>query len=43
MGPLRERNFFLLFVGQSVSSLGNALVPVALAFALLDLDRKSVV
>src|SRR5580704_15598834 len=41
MGPLRERNFFLLFVGQSVSSLGNALVPVALAFALLDLTHSA--
>jgi hypothetical protein len=41
MGPLRERNFFLLFVGQSVSSLGNSLVPVALAFALLDLTHSA--
>jgi MFS family permease len=41
MGPLRERNFFLLFVGQSVSSLGNALVPVALTFALLDLTHSA--
>ena len=41
MGPLRERNFFLLFVGQSVSGLGNALVPVALAFALLDLTHSA--
>jgi MFS family permease len=41
MGPLRERNFFLLFVGQSVSSLGNALVPVALVFALLDLTHSA--
>jgi MFS family permease len=41
MGPLRERKFFLLFVGQSVSSLGNALVPVALAFALLDLTHSA--
>lgn len=35
-GPLRERNFLLLFIGQSVSKLGNALVPVALTFALLE-------
>jgi len=41
MGPLRERNFLLLFVGQSVSGLGNALVPVALAFALLDLTHSA--
>lgn len=41
MGPLRERNFLLLFLGQSVSGLGNALVPVALAFALLDLTHSA--
>ncbi len=41
MGPLRERNFFLLFVGQSVSNLGNSLVPVALTFALLDLTHSA--
>jgi Major Facilitator Superfamily len=41
VGPLRERNFLLLFVGQSVSGLGNALVPVALAFALLDLTHSA--
>jgi MFS family permease len=41
MGPLRERNFLFFFVGQSVSSLGNALVPVALTFALLDLTRSA--
>jgi len=41
MGPLRERNFLLLFVGQSVSGLGNALVPVALTFALLDLTHSA--
>jgi predicted MFS family arabinose efflux permease len=41
MGPLRERNFLLLFIGQSVSGLGNALVPVALAFALLDLTHSA--
>ncbi len=41
MGPLRERNFLLLFIGQSVSSLGNALVPVALTFALLDLTHSA--
>ncbi len=40
MGALRERNFRLLFIGQSVSALGNALVPVALAFAILDLTHS---
>ncbi len=41
MGALRERNFLLLFIGQSVSGLGNALVPVALTFALLDLTHSA--
>lgn len=41
VGALRERNFLLLFIGQSVSGLGNALVPVALAFALLDLTHSA--
>jgi hypothetical protein len=30
---LRERNFRLYFVGQTTSAVGNAMVPVALAFA----------
>jgi len=40
VGALLERNFRLLFIGQSVSAVGNALVPVALAFAVLDLTRS---
>ena len=40
VGALSERNFRLLFVGQSVSSLGSARVPVALAFAVLDLTHS---
>jgi len=35
--PLREREFRLLFAGRTVSLLGNAIAPVALAFAVLDL------
>ena len=35
--PLREREFRLLFVGRTVSLVGNAIAPVALAFAVLDL------
>ncbi|MDA8062648.1 MAG: MFS transporter [Actinomycetota bacterium] len=35
LGALRERNFRRLFAGQAVSSFGDALVPVALAFAVL--------
>jgi MFS family permease len=36
-GALRHRAFRLLFAGQSISSFGDRLVPVALAFAVLDL------
>src|SRR5690242_10768886 len=36
-GPLRHRDFRLLVAGASVSSLGNAITPIALAFAVLDL------
>ena len=36
-GALRHPAFRLLFLGQAVSSLGDRLVPVALAFAVLDL------
>jgi MFS family permease len=35
-GPLRERAFRLLFLGQSFSVLGNAIAPIALAFAVLE-------
>jgi len=35
-GPLREREFRLLFVGQTTSRLGSAMAPVALAFAILN-------
>jgi MFS family permease len=34
---LRSRSFRLLFAGQAVSQIGDALFPVALAFAVLDL------
>ena len=36
-GVLRHRPFALLFSGQAISSLGDRLVPVALAFAVLDI------
>jgi MFS family permease len=35
LAPFRERNFRLLWFGQAVSAVGDALVPVALAFATL--------
>jgi MFS family permease len=36
LGPLRGRDFRLLFVGQTTSRLGSAMAPVALAFAVLN-------
>lgn len=36
LGPLREREFRLLFIGQTTSRLGSAMAPVALAFAILN-------
>jgi MFS family permease len=36
LGPLRERDFRLLFIGQTTSRLGSAMAPVALAFAILN-------
>lgn len=40
-GPLRHRNFRLLVTGAAASSLGNAITPVALAFAVLDLGGSA--
>ena len=39
--PLRFRNFRLLVTGAATSSLGNAVTPVALAFAVLDLGGSA--
>ena len=36
IAPLSEREFRLLFSGQSVSLIGDNLAPIALAFAILD-------
>jgi lipopolysaccharide export LptBFGC system permease protein LptF len=36
LGPLREREYALLFTGRAVSQIGSAMAPVALAFAILD-------
>jgi len=41
VGVLRERDFRLLLTGQSLSNLGSALVPIALAFAVLDLTGSA--
>ncbi|MBO9522975.1 MAG: MFS transporter [Nocardioidaceae bacterium] len=40
-GVLRHRNFRLLVTGTAVSALGNAITPVALAFAVLDLGGSA--
>ena len=37
LGPLRERQFRLLFAGRTISMAGSAMAPIALAFAVLDL------
>src|SRR6266852_9213124 len=41
LAPLRERNFRLLWIGQAVSATGDALTPVALAFAALQVGHTA--
>ena len=41
LGVLEEREFRLLWLGQATSALGSSLVPVALAFAVLDLTGSA--
>lgn len=41
MKPLRERQFRLLWLGQVASGAGDALIPVALAFAVLSVNRSA--
>lgn len=41
LGPLRFRDYRLLVTGTTTSSLGNAITPVALAFAVLDLGGSA--
>jgi hypothetical protein len=41
LGALRERQFRLLYAGQTFSNLGSALVPIVLAFAVLDLTSSA--
>jgi predicted MFS family arabinose efflux permease len=38
---LGERRFRLLFAGRAISDFGDKVVPVALAFAVLELDRSA--
>jgi len=39
--PLRVRNFRLLFAGRTISFFGTNVVPIALAFAVLDLTGSA--
>jgi MFS family permease len=41
LSPLTQPNFRLLWVGQGISAVGDALVPVALAFATLTVARSA--
>ena len=41
MGPLEERPFRLLWIGRTVSDAGDALVPLTLAFAVLELTGSA--
>ena len=34
-GPLTERNFRLIFIGQTASQIGSGMAPVAIVFAVL--------
>jgi MFS family permease len=40
-GPLREREFRLLFAGRTISMVGSAMAPIALAFAVLGLTGST--
>ncbi|MFD9888644.1 MFS transporter [Amycolatopsis sp. NPDC059027] len=40
--PLRERNFRLLVTGRTFADFGNAVAPLALAFAVVDLTGSAV-
>ena len=40
-GPLRERDFVLLFCGRTVSLFGSALAPIALAFGVLGIGGSA--
>jgi MFS family permease len=40
-GPLVARSFLLLAGGRTISMLGNAMAPIALAFAVLDITHHS--
>jgi predicted MFS family arabinose efflux permease len=41
VGPLRDRNFRLLFAARAISYVGTYLAPIAVAFAVLDLGGSA--
>ena len=41
LAPLAERDFLLLFLGRTVSLIGTALAPIALAFGVLGIDGSA--
>ncbi|HEX2680078.1 MAG TPA: hypothetical protein VHQ03_02160, partial [Candidatus Dormibacteraeota bacterium] len=41
LSPLGQRNFLLLWTGQAVSAFGDGLLPVALAFAALQIAHSA--
>jgi predicted MFS family arabinose efflux permease len=41
LSPLRQRNFRLLFTARTISFFGSNLVPIAVAFAVLDLTGSA--
>jgi len=41
VGPLRERPFRLLWLARTTSAVGDALVPVATSFAVLEIGTAS--
>jgi MFS family permease len=41
VGPLRERQFRVYFIGQATSYIGDGLLPVAISFAVLDLTGSA--
>jgi MFS family permease len=41
LGPLRQRPFRLLFLGRTLSAIGDSIVPVAVTFAVLKLGSTT--
>lgn len=41
LGPLRQRPFRLLFLGRTLSAIGDSIVPVAVTFAVLKLGTTT--